>query len=163
MGEIISVKPVDLLIDEMNPRLPQPNAGQREAQRGIAENQNRKLLMLAKDIIAYGLNSADLPIVMPRGDDLKRYVVLEGNRRLTALRALENPEPFLGAVDSSVLAALRELSKQYQEAPIDSVYCMAVKSREEARHWIELRHTGEREGAGVVRWATDEADRFNAR
>jgi hypothetical protein len=38
-----------------------------------------------------------------------------------------------------------------------------VKDRDEARHWIELRHTGENEGAGIVRWGSDEVARFRAR
>jgi hypothetical protein len=38
-----------------------------------------------------------------------------------------------------------------------------VADREEARHWIELRHTGERDGAGIVRWNTEESERFSNR
>lgn len=163
MSETISLPPSDLLIHEENPRLPQPNVGQRGALRGIGEQQRRKLLMLAKDIVAHGLNPADLPIVMPSGDDLKRYVVLEGNRRVAALKALENPESLVGAIGSNYLADLRRLSKQYQEAPVESITCLLVKDHDEARHWIQLRHTGENEGAGTVRWGSDDATRFRAR
>lgn len=163
MAEPISVAPSDLLIDEENPRLPQPNAGQREALRGIATNQNRKLLILAEDIVKNGMNPCDLPFVMPRGDDLKRYVVLEGNRRIAALKALENPDQLVGAVDAAVLSELRGLSKTYQVSPVELVSCTLVKSREHAQHWIELRHTGENGGAGVVPWASDDSARFRAR
>lgn len=163
MPEPITLPPSDLLIDEENPRLPQPNVGQREALRGIAADQGSKLLTLAKDILANGMNPGDLAWVMPRGDDLKRYVVLEGNRRLAALKALENPEALVGAVDMKVLSELRRLSKEYQSTPIESVSCIAVKNREEARHWIELRHTGPNEGAGIVPWGSDERSRFGAR
>lgn len=38
-----------------------------------------------------------------------------------------------------------------------------MKDRDEAGHWIELRHTGENEGAGIVRWGSDESARFRAR
>ena len=163
MPETVSTTLPSLLIDVNNPRLPQPNVGQREAQRAIAYEQDRKLVVLAKDIVEHGTNPADLPIVMPLNDDLKRYVVLEGNRRLVALRALENPEWLVGAVGAGVLAMMRKLSKDYHEAPLESIQCLAVKNREEAQHWIELRHTGENEGAGIVRWGSDEAARFRAR
>jgi hypothetical protein len=164
MAEVISTTLPDLLIDVENPRLPQPNVGQRDAQRAIAAHQDRKLVALATDIIEYGLNPADLPIVMPLNDDLKRYVVLEGNRRLVALKALENPEWLVGAVSTTTLSAMRKLSRQYQQtAPVDSIQCLAVKNRDEAQHWIELRHTGENDGAGIVRWGSDEAARFRAR
>lgn len=163
MAEIISISPSNLLIDVVNPRLPQPNTGQREAQRALAEHLQRKILALAKHIVAHGLNPADLPIVMPTNDDLKRYLVLEGNRRLVALKGLENPDSLQGAVDNDVLTQMRELSKTYQTTPVESVMCLSVKNRDEARPWIELRHTGENQGAGIVSWGSDEAARFRAR
>jgi len=163
MAETIATTPANLLVDVENPRLPQPNVGQRDAQRAIARDQQRKLLALAKDIVQYGLNPAEFPIVMPLRDDLKRFVVLEGNRRLIALKALENPEWLVGAADHVVVAAMRKLSSAYQQAPIESIQCLSVKTREEAQHWIELRHTGENEGAGIVKWGSDEAARFRSR
>lgn len=163
MAEVLSLLPSNLLIDAENPRLPQPNEGQREALRAMASHQQKKLVTLAKDIIEYGLNPSDLPIVMPANDDLKRYFVLEGNRRLVALRALENPDVLVGALDATNLTELRKLSKKYQASPIDLVTCLSVKDKEEAQHWITLRHTGQNEGAGIVPWGSDEAGRFRAR
>lgn len=92
MPESIAIKPADLLIDEENPRISQPNVGQHKAQQALAKHQERKLQILAKDIVQWGMDPSNMPIVMPFEDDLNRFVVLEGNRRLTALRALENPE-----------------------------------------------------------------------
>jgi hypothetical protein len=161
--ENLLIRIADLLIDAENPRLSLPNLGQREAQLELAKDQQTKLLTLARDILQYGLNPAELPIIMPLKDDLDRYVVLEGNRRLVTLRGLENPDSLASALNASVLARLRKLSKDYQENPIESTQCLVVKDRDEARHWIELRHTGENEGAGIVRWGGDEAARFRAR
>jgi hypothetical protein len=164
MAETISVPLAALLIDPKNPRLPKPNLGQRDAQRAIATDQQRKLLALAEDITAYGLNVAELPIIMQsKGDELNRYYALEGNRRLVAVRALENPEWMIGAFEPGLLTKMRALSRQYLKDPIESALCLLVKSRDEAQHWIELRHGGQQEGAGIVRWGTHEADRFRAR
>lgn len=154
MSETLSISLANLLIDVENPRLPQPNVGQREALRALAHHQQRKLLTLATDITHNGVNPADLPIVMPMGDDLNRWVVLEGNRRLAALRGLEHPDLFVDAIEAGTLDELRKLSKEYQKDPIEAVQCLAVKDRDEARHWIVLRHTGENEGAGIVRWGS---------
>jgi hypothetical protein len=129
----------------------------------MAFEQGKKLLALARDIVRYGLNPSELDIVMPFEGTPGRYVVLEGNRRLTALKALENPELLVGAVSKSALAEVRKLSKQYQNAPIESIPCIIVKDRDEARHWIELRHGGELAGAGIVRWDSHEVSRFRAR
>jgi hypothetical protein len=158
-----SVAPADLLIDPENPRLVRPNVGQRDALREIANQQGAKLLALAEDVLNNGLNPSELPIIMPLHDDRKRYVVLEGNRRIAALKALENPESIAGAVDQNILDRFRELSKQYQDEPTELVSCMVVANREEAQHWIELRHTGENRGIGIVKWGADEATRFRAR
>ena len=38
-----------------------------------------------------------------------------------------------------------------------------MASRDEARHWMELRHTGLNEGAGLMDWGSDEAARFRAK
>ncbi len=162
MPEIIDIRPADLLIDEVNPRLFDPNIGQREAQRALAKDQEGKLQVLAKDIVEYGLNPLELPIVMP-SEEGDRYIVLEGNRRLGALRALEHPDSVADAVTPSVLKELRKLSKQYYEAPIDFVQCQVVKDRDEVEHWLRLKHTGENAGAGIVRWGPQETARFNAR
>jgi hypothetical protein len=158
-----SIGPADLLIDDENPRISQPNLGQHEAIQALAQLQGRKLLALAKDIVKYGLNPSELSIVMPHEGDSKRYVVLEGNRRLAALRALENPELVVDAVETKVLKEIRKLSHAYQGNPVESVECLVVGNRTEAGHWIELRHTGEREGAGIVPWGAHESERFRTR
>src|ERR1035441_181902 len=155
-----------LLFDTQNPRLPKPNSGQREVLRTIAADQkhgSRKIQALAQDILEHGLNPTEMPIVMRQGDDTDRYVVLEGNRRLAALRVMENPDSVVDAIPQGVLSAVRRVSKKYQDLPIDSIQCVIVKSRDEARHWIELRHTGQNQGAGIVEWASDDASRFKAR
>ena len=164
MPEITSLSLPDLLIDTENPRLPQPNVGQREALRAFAEHQKAKLVALAKDIVNYGMNPTELSIVMPLNDDLRRYVVLEGNRRLTALKALENPEWLVGAMQPGEVEEMRRLSKRYQENPVESLQCVVVNNKEEARHWMELRHTGgQNDGAAIVPWGSDDAARFRAR
>ncbi len=163
MPETIPIRPADLLIDEENPRLSEPNAGQHEAQRALAQHLGKKLTALAVDIVNYGLNPSDLPIVMPHASNPSRYVVLEGNRRLAALRALENPESLADAISGDVLTKIRKLSKEYQKNPIDEVTCTVVKVREEARHWVELKHTGLNDGAGLFPWGSDEIARWLAR
>jgi hypothetical protein len=41
--------------------------------------------------------------------------------------------------------------------------CVVFDSRAAAAHWIELRHTGENEGAGIVKWGGKETARFRER
>jgi len=159
----MSVPVADLAFDEENPRLGTPNEGQRAALRAMATIQGPKLRALAEDILEWGPDPSELPIVMKVEGNDSRYIVLDGNRRLTAIRSLENPDAITDAVQARVLNAIRRLSKRYLDDPIESLDCLVVKDRDEADHWIELRHMGERGGAGPVLWGADESSRFRAR
>jgi len=163
MAERKSIRIADLLIDEMNPRITTPNAGQREALRSIAQEQGSKLAALAQDIVDNGLSPIDLTLVMPKDGDRNRYIVLEGNRRLSALRALESPDLLDGALPPAVLKKVRTLSKAYLKDPLDEIDCVVVPDRETSQHWIELRHTGQNDGAGTVPWGSHESSRYRAR
>jgi hypothetical protein len=88
---------------------------------------------------------------------------LRGNRRLCALKALEAPDQFSGAVSATTLTGLRKFSAQYlEEGPIETVRCVTFRDRREAQHWLALRHTGENEGAGIVPWDAEATSRFRA-
>ena len=100
MPELITVSPSVLLLDPQNPRLSQPSTSQHEIHKAIAHQQNHKLVTLASDIVEHGLNPGDLSLVTPANDGYDRYIVLEGNRRIAAIRALENPELVEGSIDA---------------------------------------------------------------
>ena len=151
-----------LLPDIENPRLAQSNEGENETLRALAEEQGSKLAVLANDIVQHGLSPGDLFYVLQMEDGSQRFAVLEGNRRLTALRALENPTRFKGAIKTGTLSKIGKLGEQYRKAPIEYVNCAVFNDRDEAHHWIELRHTGEAQGAGTVRWRSDAASRYAA-
>lgn len=165
MADVSLIRVADLLVDDQNPRLSQLHEGQRDALRRIAHEQDRKLLKLADDILEYGISPADLLIVTETKDEPPRYTVLEGNRRLCAVKALEAPDTFSGSgiVSPQTLTGLRKLSSEYLKNPIDTIRCVVFKNRKEADHWLLLRHTGENEGAGIVPWDSDAAARFAAR
>ena len=163
MPDTVLVPPANLLFDQDNPRLLEPIQGQRDMLRTVAKDQDQKLLALARDIVTHGVNPAELPIIMASPTKDGRFIVLEGNRRLAALRALENPDALIGSLASNLLADLRRLSEDYQKSPVAGVQCLQVRDREEAAHWIELRHTGENAGAGVVPWAASATARFRSR
>jgi len=163
-GKPVSLKPTDLLIDLKNPRIEPAATGQREALRALAQDQQERLAVLAEHIVEHGqFNPAELPIVMRSEEQPKRYTVLEGNRRLTALRALETPDLFKDALEPKVLERLRKLHVQYQRSPITQVFCIVAKDRDEADPWIMIRHNGQNGGAGVVDWVPDQKARYGAR
>lgn len=146
----------DLMLDTRNPRH-QPVKTQREAIQGLLEEQNDKLVRLAKDIIEHGMSPIDLMLVMPTKKSM--FVVLEGNRRLAALKLLANPGLAAGHPTER---RFRELAAEATDLP-EEVQCSIVASREEAHHWQVIKHRGESEGAGTVRWGTEQQQRFSRR
>ncbi len=152
-----SISLANLRVDQLNPRLADPRpTSQAETLEAIARWDERKLLAIAKHIQASGLDPSSLPIVMQEGARSQFYVVLEGNRRITAAKALGNPDLVRSGMSDGTHRALRALPSR----TIDDVMCVVVKTREEARPWIELRHQGEQGGAGLIPWLSMEAARF---
>ena len=72
----------DLLVNITNPRF-RPVDNQREAIDQMLNDQQDKLIRLAEDIINSGINPSELTIVTPEPSNPKKYIVQEGNRRVT--------------------------------------------------------------------------------
>lgn len=151
-SETVSV--ADLLLDVHNPRHSVAD-NQREAIKLLLDEQGDKLYRLAVDIAESGLSPIDNLLVLQNRNGT--FTVIEGNRRVAALKLLGNPALASG---SPIEAKLKSLPKA--NLPAD-VLCAVATSREEARHWQHLRHTGENNGAGVVPWSTDASQRFSGR
>jgi hypothetical protein len=158
-----SIPLADLIIDILNPRLEVEPANQRKAIQAIATLQKEKLATLAEDIVEHGVNPSDSPIVIAAPEQPGQYIVLEGNRRLAALKALETPDLIVGAVEEKLVRHFRKLNERYQKNAIADIDCVVFEERAGADHWIELRHTGENEGAGIVHWGALESARFRQR
>lgn len=149
----------DLKLDLLNPRgTGYPD--QVTAIEAIVKRAPAKLVALAEDIATQGMNPADRMIVIKDLDD-SRYIVLEGNRRLAAIKLLCDPTRISKMPMSSALAKrLRIVAEKFDHTIVDPLACVVMDSREEADHWIDLRHTGENDGAGIVPWDGMDTARF---
>lgn len=163
MPQLDPIPVASLWIDTENPRFLDSIAGQREALRESAEHQQGKLVVLADDIVRHGLSPIEITMVMRKPGKDARYVVLEGNRRLVALRALERPDLLEGVLPAKMVDTLRKLSEQYLKNPIKDIDCYLVPTRDESLHWIRLRHGKDLKGAGTEKWGSQEGDRFESR
>jgi hypothetical protein len=140
-----------LLLDTENPRHGKV-ASQRDAIEALIAEERQKLVVLAADVLKYGLSPIDRLLVLKSG---RNYIVVEGNRRLAVVKILANPSLAEGTAIESQMARLSG------EGAIPSTAdCAIAPNRKEAKHWMELRHGGEAEGAGVVPWNTFAASRF---
>jgi hypothetical protein len=163
MAEIVRIPIADLLLDAENPRLAGERATQQETALNLAQQQGDAMVRLAADIVEHGVDPTTLPAVVATGDRRKSYRIIEGNRRVLALRALETPSLISPVLSSGSTRRLNELSGKYAKDPLTSIECALFDDEEEARHWVHLRHTGENQGVGLVVWGAEEQDRFRAR
>jgi hypothetical protein len=152
-----------LLVDTQNPRLPEMQTSQDDAIRLMIKAQGSKVFALAQHLANNGTNPSSLPIVIPTLENEKMYYVLDGNRRLTAIRILERPELVDGLFDNSSLQKIKELSLKYKNRPINEFECVVFNDREQADPWIQLIHRGESQGAGLVEWNGQVAARYDER
>ncbi|MFC8247480.1 ParB N-terminal domain-containing protein [Streptomyces chartreusis] len=142
----------DLSLDGQNPRHAMPTPTTREAIAALLRKDPDKLVRLAQNIAEKGVNPTELPIVV---HEENQVVVIEGNRRLAALKALSDPN----LVDDPRVRQQMGIIARRHSVP-RTVRCVVAESREEARHWITLRHTGENEGVGVQPWTSEQKTRF---
>jgi len=149
-----------LLFDVRNPRH-DILSDQTETLREIMLDQKGKLLKLAKDMVDSGINPSELIVVMPSEDYSDKFTVLEGNRRLAVLQLLSDPAMAALGYDSKDINTFKAYGEKYNNSPIGSLTCVVFGRRDEANHWIELKHTGENEGRGVVSWGAKEKARFS--
>lgn len=159
MRVIESISVSDLKLDLQNVRFGHDYAeSQVEAISLMMEGDSgQKILNLAKHISENGLDPTELQLVYK---DSGSYIVIEGNRRLTAMKLLLNPD---ACPVEKLTPKFRQLSQNTDIAALSTIVCGLVSNREEGEKWLELKHTGENSGAGRVVWSGDIRDEFRAR
>lgn len=150
----------DLLVDEANFRL-EPNPDQPSAIKAMLRRQGRKLVTLAEEILQSGGLSAGEFIWLapdPRPEMSGKFVVCEGNRRITALKLMNHPGLAEG---TSWAKRFRELAEKFAEEPITEVRAVLYDSVDAVRRDVSRRHTNAQDGAGLEAWDPFAQDRAN--
>jgi hypothetical protein len=163
MQHKVDIPVASLQVDLRNARLRDEKPSQQTAMLSIIQLNVNHFLNIASSIADKGLDPLTVMAVVASGDDRKLYHVLEGNRRLTALRALETPAVAAPALSNGQMKKLNAAAKRYADNPIESIPCVLFDTEEEAEEWITIRHTGQNEGVGTVAWGSEEKDRYHSR
>jgi hypothetical protein len=87
LGEVRLIALADLVLDDMNPRLPPSQQGLHQVDLAVVLEMGFDAFTVAESIARLGFFSSEPLIAIPSNEDGK-YVVVEGNRRLTALFGL---------------------------------------------------------------------------
>ncbi|UGQ24211.1 hypothetical protein [Brucella anthropi] len=129
----------------------------------LSDEKNHKVAELAQDIVDLkGLDPSVRLIVTEDPKNPTQYIVLEGNRRITALKALTNPSL---AINLTTYSTFRDLSPLFLALGIQKVDCV-VLDRQEAYKWIKRKHYNAMGGKGTIEWnaiATARADATEGR
>jgi hypothetical protein len=139
----------ELRLDEENYRLGK-QTGQRETILAMINDQKGLLANLAHDIVQMKGLSPGEPIWVTKDPKHKgQYIVLEGNRRITAIKLMDTPSLADGTV---VEKHFKNLSVPFAKKPIREFEAKVFASRSEAQPWIRRRHLSEASGVGRQRW-----------
>lgn len=145
--EIKMIPLSDLLFDPDNPRLPKEFRGKRDEGAVITHMlRDESLIELMKSIGQTGYSASEPLLIVPDGE---KCIVVEGNRRLAALKLLSNPE----------LATIRrksvdEVIREKLHAP-ESIPCIQYECREAILDYLGYRHI-----TGVKNWGALEKARY---
>ena len=149
----------DILIDKLLLDVENPRHGEVEDQDAALERlvaiHPQHLRNLAEDIAKHGLHPGLGFLVFPTEDGV--FVVLDGNRRLAAIKLLAEPD--------SAPAAWRPITTEVEVdlASFTRLPCTILDSREQGRLWLERMHTGVMNGVGVKQWPPIAQHHFSPR
>ena len=150
----------ELLLDRDNPRLGSVSS-QSEALASLVRLNPGHFRNLMASIRDDGLDPGDSLYVV-RSEDGQDFVVLEGNRRLSALKVLSNPDVLAGTdLSASEKRPLVQEATGFEPSQVEPIRCVRFGDREEANDWIRRRHTGVKGGEGRITWKPLEIQRFS--
>ena len=160
MIEHVELSIDQLLLDLDNPRLG-PTSSQSETLASIVRLNLGYFRNLMESIRDGGLDPGDSLYVV-RSENGQDYVVLEGNRRLSAMKVLSNPDILAGTdLPEKTKKALAREATGFQPSEVEPIRCVRFDDRKEANDWIRRRHTGTARGEGRITWKPLEIQRFS--
>lgn len=136
----------DLLLDSHNPRI-RHGADQHDCiERILRDRSNFQNLL--KDIAENGLSPEH--ILVSRNSEGK-WIVRDGNRRVTALKLLNRPD--LCAQDKAFELIARRAKESAPAGIPTTIDCIACDDENIIAGYLERKHTGENEGVGQRGWS----------
>lgn len=137
----IEVDIVNLHLDPLNPRLPERLRGANDKDVLNWMLSDATLIDLMASIAENGFFPGEPIIAIAEG---KTYVVIEGNRRLAAIKLLNNPH--LATISPKSVQSLAEEAQEKNNIP-KKVWVYVVSERQEVENYLGFRHV-----TGVKQW-----------
>ena len=134
----------------LNPENPRHEPKEAEKETIDTLLNNEEVYGLAKNISQKGqLSPMDLLGLVPHAQVEGAYTCIEGNRRVCALKLLTDPDK---APTEHERRRFRKLQSQAGKGIPNEIPSVVFENDEDYNEWIELRHGGAQDGAGLRPW-----------
>lgn len=134
----------NILLDTENARI-RAGSDQNNCISRILRKESQ-MLVLMEDIAENGLTTMPI-LVMPHSEG--KWVVKDGNRRITALKLLNFPE---GCPEPHLISKIKKIKEKYVDNIPATVDCLSSDNFDAIFQEIVARHSGARNGAGQYDW-----------
>lgn len=121
---------------------------------------NQYMLNLAEDIFNNDLLPMDIVTVV-FSEELQKYVVYEGNRRIACIKLLLNPDEFV-FLDNNTINKIKKITSAGFKYDFNKIQ-VYITDEEEGFYIMEKVHTGEDQGRGRKKWSSREREDFKSR
>ncbi len=145
----------DIKLDIKNFRYYGEVSTQRESIAAMLNDQKSNIFNLVKDIAENGLTPD--PIVLSK-DENDEWLVREGNRRVVALKILNNPSIIS---NKSTRSRFTKIAKKYDDKVPYNVECISCDDENCILDYLDRLHTGARQGTGRVDWSPENKSQFD--
>ena len=153
----------DILLDHDNPRIGSVNS-QSAALNALVKLSVRNFATMMSSIKEHGLDPGDLFYLVDESEEtgIDGYTVIDGNRRVGALKVLRQPTLLAGAgLPENVMRKLGAIAQGFDSQLIgETRTCVLFGSRADAEDWILRRHGRNLEGEERIAWGPLEIQRF---
>lgn len=111
----------------------------------LFNHKEQHMKKLARDLVeSKGIYEA--PLVYKDGS---KYIVFDGNRRVTCLKLLDRPSK---APNKELQDYFRKLRSEWKGAFVNKITCQVESDRDKIDEILFRRHTGSQSGVGQSRW-----------
>ena len=138
----------NLLLDDKNPRLPERLRSQSQSEILRYLHEQGVLEELAQSYLDNGFFQNE-PLIVVKREAGEQYIVVEGNRRLAALKILH------GAPEADELHFVAIDPSDAQLGQLRTVPCFCVQNREHVHAYVGFRHIG-----GIKTWPAEAKARY---
>jgi len=142
-----------------NPRFESTSTDE-EAVTKMFKEMGEELFHIAKDLVKNGQNPSTIIVLYQKEDG--SYVLKDGNRRVTAMRAIINPK-IIPEEFSNDRSRFEKLSLDPSRPDFKKIKCVIFDDEDEADKWVHNNHAGTQGGVGQITWGPIQDARFNNR